>query len=73
MYSSRFVETEFVTTGDGNAMIRNMQINFPHTWNSSDMTDRSSDKGYEGRNRKDTVINSEGRKLVPTIFRRNVI
>jgi hypothetical protein len=37
------------------------------------MTDRSSDKGYDGRNRKDAVINSEVRKLVPTIFERNVI
>jgi len=45
-----------------------LQINFPHTWNSFDMTDRSSDKGHEGRNRKDEVINREGRKLVPTIF-----
>jgi hypothetical protein len=68
MYSSRFVETEFVTTGDGNATIRNLQINYPHTWNSSDLTDRSSDKGYEGRNRKDTVINSEGIKPVTTVF-----
>jgi len=37
------------------------------------MTDTGSDKGYEGRNRKDAVINSEGKKLVPTIFGRNVI
>jgi hypothetical protein len=68
MDSSRFVETEFVTTSDGNARIHDFQINFKHTWNSSDVTDRSSDKGYEGRNRKGTFINSEGRKVVPTIF-----
>jgi hypothetical protein len=73
MDSSRFVETEFVTTDDGNARICNLQINFPHTWNSSDMTDGSSDKEYEGRNRKGTVINSVGRKLVPAVFERNVI
>ena len=63
------MEIEFVTISDGVAKIRNLQINFPYTWNSSDTTDGSSDKGYEGRNRKDTVINSEGRKLVPTVLK----
>jgi len=53
MDSLRFVETEFVTSGDGNARICNFQIVLIC------LTDRSSDKGYEGRNRKDTVINSE--------------
>jgi hypothetical protein len=52
MDSNRFVETEFVTTGDGNARIRNLQINFPHTWSSSDMTDSNSGKGYEGKTEK---------------------
>jgi len=72
MGSSRFVETELVTTGDGNARIHNFQINFPNTWNSSDMTEAVT-KDMRGRNRKDTVINSEGRKVVPTVFERNVI
>lgn len=38
MVRRRFVETEIVATGDGNARIHNLQINFPHSWNSSDMT-----------------------------------
>jgi len=65
--SFRFVETEFITTGDGNARICNFQIVL--IW----LTDRSRDKGYEGRNRKDTVSNSEGRRVVLTVFWRNVI
>jgi hypothetical protein len=49
---------------DLNARISNLQINLPHIWDSFDMMDRRSDKGYESRNSKDKVINSEGKKLV---------
>jgi len=39
------------------AVISNMQRNLLHIWDSSDMTDRRSDKEYESRNNKDKNIN----------------
>jgi hypothetical protein len=51
----RLVKTKFVKMGDKNAKISNLQIHLLHTVNSFDMTDSSSDKGYEGRKSKDTA------------------
>jgi hypothetical protein len=50
----RSVETQFVIMGDRNTRIGNLEIRLQYTWENSETNDKNSDKGYEGRNSRDS-------------------
>lgn len=49
------METQFVIMGDGKTRTGSLEIRLQHTWETYETIDKSSDKGIEGRNRRDST------------------
>jgi exonuclease III len=59
-----YPNSEFLIMGDWNSRIGTKQVDLPHLFDIIDNWDNSSHNWYGSRKSKDTVCNTEGRKLI---------